>query len=465
MRFFEIVLIGLTLAVLFFPNRRIPAIGQFAVSILILLVFLIHLVVEQSRWQMVPIYLVAFGWIALVVVIGNFTSFEFPLGVGVFGRIMASLATFIGITLALLFPIIKGYPVTGDYAVGTTTFYIEDTGRIDSYADVPNTTRQLNLQLWYPAEPSDAPIADYVPNLAIGGKSLGRALGFPGFILSHLRLINPASRVNAPIARAEAPYPLVLFSHGWSGIRIQNTQQAEELASQGYVVAAVDHPYAAAFTVYPGDRVVAWKPSIVAWDTPDETVSAQQLVTAFASDMSFVVDVLESFQASESHPFADVINFEQIGAFGHSTGGGASYEFCYRDARCKAAMGLDPWLVPVSDEVVQTGLGKPIMVMKQPSVAISAASEARLDIFWNNQRGTGHHLEFADTKHFDFTDFKRFSPVLKWLGMTGGIDAKVMNNTLNDYSLAFFDHHLRGWAGAILYAESAEYPDVTLKTK
>lgn len=465
MRFFEIVLIGLTLAVLLFPNRRIPPIGQGALSVIIVLVMLLHFVIEKSRWQMMPIYLVALGWILLVVVIDNFTAFEFSLGVGVFGRIMATLATLIGIALAVLFPIIKGYPVTGDYAVGTTTFFIEDSNRIDTYADIPNTTRQLNLQLWYPAEASNAPIADYVPNVSIGGKALARALSFPSFIFNHMRLIKPEARVNAPIDRTDGPYPLVLFSHGWSGVRIQNTQQAEELASQGYVVAAVDHPYASAFTVYPGDRAVLWKPSIVAWDTPDEAITAQQLVTAFAADMSFVVDSLEAFHASGSHPFVNVINFEQIGVFGHSTGGGASYEFCYRDARCKAALGLDPWIVPVSDEVVQTGLGKPIMVMKQPSVAISAASEGRLDALWSSQRGTGHHLTFANTKHFDFTDFKRFSPILSWAGMTGSIEADVMHKTLNDYTLAFFDHHVRGWAGAILYAESAEYPDVTLKTK
>ena len=36
---------------------------------------------------------------------------------------------------------------------------------------------------------------------------------------------------------------MVLFSPGLAGVRSQNTAWAQELASHGYVVVALDHPY------------------------------------------------------------------------------------------------------------------------------------------------------------------------------------------------------------------------------
>ena len=39
------------------------------------------------------------------------------------------------------------------------------------------------------------------------------------------------------------PYPLVLFSHGFAGYRLQSTFLTTHLASWGFVVAAVEHPY------------------------------------------------------------------------------------------------------------------------------------------------------------------------------------------------------------------------------
>jgi platelet-activating factor acetylhydrolase len=47
----------------------------------------------------------------------------------------------------------------------------------------------------------------------------------------------------APLAPppANAPYPLVLFSHGLAGTRNTYSQYCSALASEGYVVIAVEH--------------------------------------------------------------------------------------------------------------------------------------------------------------------------------------------------------------------------------
>ena len=49
---------------------------------------------------------------------------------------------------------------------------------------------------------------------------------------------------------------MLLFSHGFSGLRMQNTAQFEELASHGYVVASVDHTYDSVITIMPDSRAI-----------------------------------------------------------------------------------------------------------------------------------------------------------------------------------------------------------------
>ena len=47
---------------------------------------------------------------------------------------------------------------------------------------------------------------------------------------------------------------MVLFSPGLAGVRSQNTAWAQELASHGYVVVALDHPYDSAAVVLADGR-------------------------------------------------------------------------------------------------------------------------------------------------------------------------------------------------------------------
>jgi dienelactone hydrolase len=131
-------------------------------------------------------------------------------------------------------------PVTGDdptvfaargpYGVGVRTIAV-GTGR-----------NQRQVELWYPAAAetsSPAPargrtrydLKDWLP--AESAKAAGpRPLA---------ELATDALR-NAP-ARADAgPFPVVLFSHGLAGFRVQSAFLTTHLASWGFAVAAPDHP-------------------------------------------------------------------------------------------------------------------------------------------------------------------------------------------------------------------------------
>jgi len=97
----------------------------------------------------------------------------------------------------------------GPYAVGVTTF---------TFTDVRG--KELTVEVWYPGEVEPGtPPSPYEPTT----------------------LTAAAVRDVSPDLRG-APYPLLGFSHGFSGIRFQSVTLTEHLASHGYVVVAPDHP-------------------------------------------------------------------------------------------------------------------------------------------------------------------------------------------------------------------------------
>lgn len=86
---------------------------------------------------------------------------------------------------------------------------------------------------WIP-EPAAGVLAGYARYFG-GGKWLARLLSRPA-----ARYQVPVSP-NAPLLPTNTPYPLVIFSHGICGTRTTYSQWAANLASEGYIVLAVEH--------------------------------------------------------------------------------------------------------------------------------------------------------------------------------------------------------------------------------
>ena len=84
----------------------------------------------------------------------------------------------------------------------------------------------------------------------------GFTLTVPSFPFTHLKYITTNAIPSAPVAHDEPSYPVLIFMEGLSGLRQMNTFQVEELVSHGYIVAAIDQPYAAAEVVFPDGRQV-----------------------------------------------------------------------------------------------------------------------------------------------------------------------------------------------------------------
>lgn len=175
----------------------------------------------------------------------------------------------------------------GPHSVATLDVTFEDTSRpiaaTDKHAAAPSRT--LVTTIYYPAA-GDAPLGGSAP-LASGG-----------------------------------PFPMLMYSHGYSSSRDEATRVANRATSYGYIVVAPDFP----LTNLQANG-----------GAPDIDDAANQ-----PADVSFLIDKLLAFSKDSQHVLANAVDEARIGALGVSLGGLTtllvSFHPRFHDARIKAAM-------------------------------------------------------------------------------------------------------------------------------
>ena len=408
--------------------------------LLALALILIHFVVEGYRWQMIP-------WYALTIIFSILVIFHVEI------KCIASFLTFILLALATALPILLPVPrianPSGPYtAVGTRIYELTDDSRREIYSG-KDEARRFMIQIWYPSEAdSSAKRAPWMTDAKIYAPAIASHIGLPSFFLDHLALVKIPAYKETEVARREKSYPVILFSHGWNGFNAQNTEQALELASHGYVVVGVQHTYGAVVTVFPNGDVALNNPSAL---PPDETptaeyeATAQKLVNQWAGDLGYTLDVLAVMNSSSQTPFADKLDLSHVGVYGHSTGGGAAIQFCGTDSRCIALLGMDPFMRPVSYEVIDNGVTQPSFFMFSQVWAdeVDRRNNELLNRYYPNVKQPFGVIKIEGTAHYDFTDLPLLSPLAPQLGLKGPINGKLVTRIVNDYLLSFFNATLK----------------------
>ncbi|HZP56393.1 MAG TPA: dienelactone hydrolase family protein [Dehalococcoidia bacterium] len=264
----------------------------------------------------------------------------------------------------------------GPFAVGVTTVEVVDTSRPTaangSFPGSPE--RRMKVEVWYPAVP-DASRAD------------GRDL---------------------TLDASDAPYPLIVFAHGFTASRVQSTTYTRHLASHGYVVAAPDFPLTSGGA--PGGPRIA------------------DLVNQ-PKDVSFVIDRMLAFSDEDGNRFHGAIDAAHIGLTGHSLGAFTTILALYgpdRDPRIDAALPLSGsgcLLTPGETQGVTT----PVMFMigSDDLIVAPAGNRRAYDLahaprYWVELVGGGH-VRFADA---DIDDARVLGPLQRVLsGGNGGASA------------------------------------------
>lgn len=477
MRLFEVLLFAgiaaLWLGVLF--SRRIGGQTRWAATAACLALLATQWIVEGYRWQLAPAYL-SLGVLALMVAAGTSSGDPVRKRGRKAGKLVLLLVSGLALTasalLAALLPMFRLPEPQGIYAVGTETFQLTDPDRLETYTTDPDDHRTVMVTIWYPAEkPAGQMPAPLLPSGERFSEAFSDALGLPGFALHYLKDIRGNSYEQAEMAESESPYPIVFISHGLGTTRMLHTSQAENLASHGYVVAAIDHTYGTTATVFPDEQVTGFQAELGADDFLE---TGARLGEVWAGDVKLVLHHLELWnKGEEAGRFKGMLDLENIGAMGHSFGGATAYHLTATNDFIKAGINMDGTNFDRFDE--GQAMTKPFLFMESGAFKNFMQSEPpggpeseKLKTVVSNEKsliaGTLEHegrlIYIEGSEHYNYTDLQLYSPLASWAGITGKIKGARGAEIVNGYVLDFFDTYLKGKPSILLDRSPSAYPEV-----
>ena len=409
-------------------------------SVIPAIVALLQVVLEGWRWQFIPLYVLAAA-IPLLALITRSTPLPrwTRLASGV---LLACTVVGSALLAGWVLPVISLPVPTGPYAVGVIDRELVDTAR----------DRRLMATVWYPAAATGdpAPFTHYPDQLMAGMSAL---TGLPGIVFQHLRYIDVAASDGAPILDTSERFPVLVFSHGMVGMRLQNASMLQELASWGYVVLAIDHTDAAAVTTFPDGETRLYDPTrfgLPADGAPSAGMVETNMFPVWVADQRFAFDTLEAWEDNDPL-FAGKLDMARLGAFGHSFGGATSLEVCRIDARCQAAADLDGGLY---GGMVEQPAIRPMLLFSSGSSGGDDVAREKWRSAAERAQGPALWLELPGSSHLSFTDSELLSPLLP----PSGFDPRA-GLALIDHDLRlFFDTYLRGQADAGSYVLPSIWP-------
>ena len=353
------------------------------------------------------------------------------------GKIMSCIFSILMLSFAMLpafvFRNYSGRPLTGTYTPAECSAILTDISRTEQF-EQDGSHREIPVHIFYPAETD-----------RIAAHSL----------------------------------PLVVFSHGAFGWYQSNLSAYQELASNGYIVVSMEHPYHALFTrdtagkLITVDKTFLKNAMTIGSSSADETEKESVFQTECEwmklreDDMNFTVDTLKSaasgdFSAwtfvggtqKQTETAMNMVNTEKIGLMGHSLGG-ATAVTVGRRADISAAIDIDGTMLGE-----QTGFvdGKYIISTEPyPTPLLSIDNEAHHNdrveaiktgyVYANNvvldHAETAYSTYFAGAGHMNFTDLPLISPFLANMLGTGEINPETCTDTLNALILDFFNCYLK----------------------
>ncbi len=335
---------------------------------------------------------------------------------------------------AFVFTGYRGLPVSGQYPIAQASVIVIDRSRTDPF-ERDGSFREVPVHFYYPADAAN------------GGH-----------------------------------FPLVMFSHGAFGYYESNTSTYMDLASNGYVVAALDHPHHAFFTQDTAGKTVLVDPGFLrtatalnssnSYDDPEKCYPIyREWMDLRTADMNCALDVLKS--ASESGKLNDalflpknnadvilsvlkMIDMTKIGLMGHSMGGATSVQAGRERDDISAVIDLDGTMlgeflgVENGDYIVNA---EPYTVpllefanweqyndrREYPSLGYVYPNEVLL-----SHGGECYYVTIRDTLHMDFIDLPLLSPTLGNMFGSGERSCEETMTIVNGLVRDFFNAYLKG---------------------
>lgn len=332
---------------------------------------------------------------------------------------------------AFLFTGYEGLETTGAYKVKEVSAILVDQSRTETF-ETDGSKREVPVHIYYPATDEDN----------------------------------------------ENNFPFILFSHGAFGYYQSNVSTYMELASNGYVVVSLDHPYHSFFTEDTEGSLITVDPNFLqeVMRANEESATEEEILEMShkwlairTADMQFVLDSIKNAKMEgcdsavwfieseevekEIVKVLSMTDVDTVGLMGHSMGGAASVAVGREREEIAAVIDLDgtmlgeelsyengeyqfcaePYPVPLLaiDNEEHYEEGKSVGKLYVNTAVLENAIDSR-------------HTYFVGSGHMNFTDLPLFSPVLASLLGTGTIDETECVETMNEIILAYFNYYLKG---------------------
>ncbi len=376
---------------------------------------------------------------------------------------------------------------TGPHKTGRTSFHWKDAARPELETSAPDDKRELMIHLFYPTDAkASGARAVYVPDAdAMRGP-------WDDAKLARITAMRSFSVENAALPRGKARYPVVIFMPGGGMKALTYHTLLEDLASHGWVVAAIDPPYNARGIRFPDGPVLGnLPPAERGWPQPRNREENQRFyqerIVHLSRDISFVIDQLIALNQGKGQ-FAQRFDLQRgVGVFGHSRGGQAAGAVRLLDERVRGGINIDGTaseypILPVKGEGVsgsqpflwiQASLPPPPtdeqLQRARRTRAEYDAEMRRIMASWNQKLGTVTsgalrvYIDRPGITHIDFSDEPFWDGSMTPETRPGKL--KTIANT-RDWVRAFFDGTVRGeWADLkrLVGEANKSQPEVTVQ--
>ena len=354
----------------------------------------------------------------------------------IFSAVLSAIVILISMVPAFVFTDYQGRPLTGEYKVAQTEAILIDSSRIETF-ETDGSFREVPAHFYYPE--------------------------------------------NNTSESEQKTFPLVIFSHGAFGYYQSNTSTYMELASNGYVVVSLDHPYHSFYTKDSNGKTITVDPTFIqtamnVGNNPDAEYSEEEIYEITSEwmqlrmdDMNFVVDTLKEAangnygdnwyfgksSEKEIREMISMIDTTKIGLMGHSLGGATAVTVGRRDdigavvdldgTMLGEELGVENGMPVINDEPYTT----PLLCLTNEPHHMEAAEAGKVSYSYANNvilnnAVDGFETYIAGSEHMDFTDLPLFSPFLAGMLGKGSVDSGYCIDTTNALVREFFNCYLKG---------------------
>jgi predicted dienelactone hydrolase len=287
-------------------------------------------------------------------------------------------------------------------------------------------------QAWYPTETPGPP----VPYFEAQGRLPAWVDPYPAWFYGDFDQVDTHASASPPVSAERPTWPVLVFLPGWGSPREDYSSLCADLASRGYVVVALSHPYESAVSVLADGRVVGTVTGASVFDA-----NMADMTPIRAADSRFVLDQLGRLaQVEPGSPLVGHLDVRHTGIVGHSMGGAAAAQVVAEDPRFLVGVNLDGTL----PAVLAGGwhLGAPFLWLQSDGQQQASYLQGR-DRLLAAVPGSDV-LVVGGTSHTSFTDLSAYmSPLGRSLTGDDGSQALVAATT-GDLIAAFVGAPLAG---------------------